>query len=213
MLTYALDISDDQAVKSTFATVREKLGPGNDIDILVLCAAQLPPVGPALSYSTSEIRVFMDTNILGNITVVRNFLCTEDAAKPALVANKTILEVATNGAYVLYPTMSLYSITKGAFTMFLRHVAAEYEGTGLRVHSFNPGSVLTAPAKEAGMDENSAPWDDVSLPAGFAVWLASPQASFLNGRYVSSNWDVDELTAKKDNFLADQDLGKIVLKV
>ncbi len=35
----------------------------------------------------------------------------------------------------------------------------------------------------------------VDLPAWFAVWLASPEAAFLNGKYVWSNWDVDELKA------------------
>lgn len=31
------------------------------------------------------------------------------------------------------------------------------------------------------------------LPAHFLVWLCSPEAKFLNGKFVWSNWDVDEL--------------------
>lgn len=49
------------------------------------------------------------------------------------------------------------------------HVASEYKGTGLRVHSFNPGSVLTDAVKNVDLDENSAPWDDATFPAGFVV--------------------------------------------
>jgi hypothetical protein len=34
------------------------------------------------------------------------------------------------------------------------------------------------------------------LPASFHVWLASPEARFLKGKFVWSNWDVDELKAQ-----------------
>lgn len=210
VLANPLDISNKEAVDGVFAATRKMVSTGKDIDILVLCAAQGAPLGDALSYSPAQIRAFTDTNILGNINVVRAFLNNAETLK---TSDKIILEVATNGAHVLYPMMSMYSISKLAFTSFLRHVAAEYRGTRLRVHSFNPGSVLTDPAKEAGMDEHSMPWDDVSLPASFSVWLASPQAAFLHGRFVMSAWDVDELVAMKHHFETDQDLGKIVLKV
>lgn len=37
----------------------------------------------------------------------------------------------------------------------------------------------------------------VELSASFIVWAASPEAEFLKGKLVWSNWDVDELKAKK----------------
>lgn len=36
----------------------------------------------------------------------------------------------------------------------------------------------------------------VSLPAHFNVWLASPESRFLNGKFLWTNWDVDELKAQ-----------------
>jgi hypothetical protein len=36
----------------------------------------------------------------------------------------------------------------------------------------------------------------VSLPASFNVWLASPEARFLKGKFLWANWDVDELKAR-----------------
>lgn len=36
----------------------------------------------------------------------------------------------------------------------------------------------------------------VSLPATFSVWLASPEARFLKGKFLWANWDVDELKAR-----------------
>lgn len=38
----------------------------------------------------------------------------------------------------------------------------------------------------------------VDLPASFVVWLCSPEADFLRGKFLWSNWDVEELKAKKE---------------
>jgi hypothetical protein len=35
------------------------------------------------------------------------------------------------------------------------------------------------------------------LPGDFAVWLASPEAKFLAGKFVWAQWDVDELLTLK----------------
>lgn len=43
----------------------------------------------------------------------------------------------------------------------------------------------------------------VKVPGDFAVWLASPEADFLNGRYVWAQWDVDDLISMKEKVLAD----------
>lgn len=45
----------------------------------------------------------------------------------------------------------------------------------------------------------------VSLPAGVMVWLASPEAGFLKGKYIWANWDIDEMKARADE-IADSDL-------
>ncbi|KAL4919438.1 hypothetical protein BDW62DRAFT_178937 [Aspergillus aurantiobrunneus] len=37
--------------------------------------------------------------------------------------------------------------------------------------------------KRSGTDTAAVPLDDVGLSDDYAVWLASPEAAFLNGRY------------------------------
>ena len=40
--------------------------------------------------------------------------------------------------------------------------------------------------------------DDLSLPAGFAVWLTTPAAtSWTGGKFLWAHWDVEELVAMK----------------
>ena len=43
--------------------------------------------------------------------------------------------------------------------------------------------------------------DTPELCGGFVVWLTKGQRTWLNGRYVSADWDVDELEAKKDEIV------------
>lgn len=40
------------------------------------------------------------------------------------------------------------------------------------------------------------------LPGHFLIWLASPEAEFLKGKYVWVNWDVDELKAREKEIVA-----------
>lgn len=40
------------------------------------------------------------------------------------------------------------------------------------------------------------------LPGDFAVWLASPEARFLAGKFVWAQWDVDELLSMKERMAA-----------
>lgn len=50
----------------------------------------------------------------------------------------------------------------------------------------------------------------VELPAQFHLWLSSPEADFLKGKFVWVNWDVDELKARADE-IRDSHLLKVLL--
>jgi hypothetical protein len=39
----------------------------------------------------------------------------------------------------------------------------------------------------------------VSLAGDFTVWISSPEAKFLNGTFVWSNWDVEEMKVRADD--------------
>lgn len=46
------------------------------------------------------------------------------------------------------------------------------------------------------------------LTTNFIVWITSPEAEFLKGKFVWSNWDVEELIAKKEEL---KDSSKMTL--
>lgn len=43
--------------------------------------------------------------------------------------------------------------------------------------------------------------DDVGLCGGFLTWLTAEKRDWLSGRYVSVNWDTEELEGMKDDIV------------
>lgn len=52
-----------------------------------------------------------------------------------------------------------------------------------------------------------ANFDLVSLPGSFNLWLASPEARFLKGKYLYANWDVEELKARAKEIESSEQLS------
>jgi hypothetical protein len=48
--------------------------------------------------------------------------------------------------------------------------------------------------------------DTPELVGGTGVWLSTDAAHFLSGRFVSANWDVEDLVKRKDEILGGNDL-------
>jgi hypothetical protein len=43
--------------------------------------------------------------------------------------------------------------------------------------------------------------DDINLCGGYLVWLTKTKRDWLSGRYMMSNYDVDELEGMKDQIV------------
>ena len=76
----------------------------------------------------------------------------------------------------------------------------------------HPGGVATELA--LGMPEWSHQYlqDTAELSSDSVVWLTSERRDWLAGRYVSVNWDLEELLGKKDK-IVEGDLLKVRLDV
>lgn len=107
-----------------------------------------------MSQATERIT---DANILNSEVICYGhaFLADVNPTDRSCRTSKVVLEVSSSAAHTIYPMVSIYGASKAAFTIFMCHVVSEYKGTGLRVHSFNPGSVLTDAVKNVDLDENS----------------------------------------------------------
>lgn len=204
--TFAADMTDEAAVAKVFASIRAST-PSHDIDILVTSAAYSGTQTGILDRSVEELKTSFNTNVIGNYILARAFLATPGTTNDG----KILIDVSSASAHLVIPQVAISGSTKAAYTLMTRHIAQEYPE--VRVHSFHPGWIFSDNVKSIGVPEDAMVWDDAALPGAFAVWLASSEAEFLNGRYVKATWNVRELMEKKSAWEEDPEVGTFALKI
>ncbi|KAF7592439.1 hypothetical protein BBP40_000287 [Aspergillus hancockii] len=178
------DITHKSEVDAAFA----KFVGAGEIHVLVSNAAMTGPQGPVKDADGDEFLDAIQQNLKGSLFVAQAFL--RYASTDAVVVN-----VSSSAAHLNFgPGFASYSIAKLAVFRLWDSVA--FTSPGIRVFHVQPGVVDTAMNREVGGIAAIGFEDDVSLPASFNVWLASPEARFLKGKYLWANWDVDELKAR-----------------
>jgi NAD(P)-dependent dehydrogenase (short-subunit alcohol dehydrogenase family) len=189
----------DATKKSQIDAAFAKFG---KINVLVSNAGVLGSRGSIKDAKIDEWFSGIETNIKSSFTVAQSFL---DYAAP----NAVIINVSSAVAHLnVNADGSSYAVGKAATIRFFNHLSHEHPE--LIIYNIQPGLVMTDMARDAGFgasdggltDEHKAllaMLDDVALPAAFCVWLASPEALFLKGKFVWSNWDVEELKGRKSD--------------
>ena len=201
--TFATELTDTNAIKTLFATVRADIA---DPDVLVLNAAHAGRPGPTLENTAESLSSDFEVNVIANMSFVTEYLQKKTLNKP-----KVVLNVSTAAANQAIPNLASYGASKLAFLYLCMHIQSELSEKNVRIMNFHPGAIFTSAAKRVGMTEDSMPWDQADLPGNFAVWLASNEAAFLAGRLVYATWDVDELKSRAGE-IVDNDLLKIGLR-
>lgn len=143
-------------------------------------------------------------NLSGSLFVAQAFL--RYASTDAVVIDVNSFAARLNFG----PGFALKSVAKLAIFRLWDSLA--FANPDLNVFHVQPGVVDTAMNREAGgvaaagfedhgewirrMEHHEADFDLVSLLASFNVWLASPEARFLKGKFLWTNWDVNELKSR-----------------
>ncbi|KAH8799846.1 hypothetical protein F5884DRAFT_848028 [Xylogone sp. PMI_703] len=178
----SVDISQRLALEAAFANAIKKAGVAK-VDILVNNAASLKPLSPLTTYSENSLRESVEGNLIGSFNVVQ-------AVTPLLAPKAKILNISSGIAHVNpIPGLWAYASLKLAIAKMFDYLQAE--NPDLSVFNIQPGVVTT----ELNIVSSFPGQDDVTLPAHFNVWIASPEAEFLKGKFVWANWDVVELKA------------------
>ena len=177
------------------------------IDVLALSAAAAATEHPLAKTPLSEMETTYNTNILGNWNLVKAVLNARADKYP----QTTILNVSSWAAYRPISRQAVYGSSKAAFAQLMTEWSKEFDEKEVRFVSYHPGAIYTEMASEHFPKEVFDGWESVVLPGQFAVWLASPEAGFLNGRFVWAEWDVDELIQVEEKILEDPYFLKISL--
>ncbi|GAB7327384.1 hypothetical protein MBLNU13_g11253t2 [Cladosporium sp. NU13] len=192
--THAASQSDPQRMTEVLKSVGE-------IDVLVACATYSGNVSftPAKDSSAEDFAEMYAVNVVGLFHLVRGFL-----ALPSTAAGgpKSVIHISSVASQMYQPGAVGYCSSKAAANQVITHFAFDNPEGNVKFFNIHPGAVHSQMVVDNGLSD-LAVWEDEKLPGDFSVWLASPEAEFLNGRFVWAQWDVDELIALKGKVAAD----------
>jgi NAD(P)-dependent dehydrogenase (short-subunit alcohol dehydrogenase family) len=114
-----------------------------------------------------------------------------------------LILLSSVGAQLLMPGASDYQTSKHAINRLCEFVQVDHGDEGIKCFALHPGGVSTALGLSMPQAMHAYLIDAPELAAGFAVWLCSGKADWAKGRYLSANWNVDELSALQDGILRD----------
>ncbi|KAJ4487274.1 short-chain dehydrogenase/reductase [Lentinula edodes] len=187
------DIGNDDSISSLWDFLNSQ---GIFIRVLVLNAAHVTPWGlDTLKMDKRELMEGFDVNVGGNFLMTVKFV--NQPLRP-VGQQLNLINVSTAGVHMIpAPNQTPYTTTKSAFTALIGRIADERPVEDIQIISYHPGALYSEGAAKY-VDQNLLKWDEMALPADYAVWAASPEASWLHGRFLWAHWDVDELKADKE---------------
>ncbi|KAL6696899.1 hypothetical protein J3F84DRAFT_310946 [Trichoderma pleuroticola] len=190
---FGADISSRDDIKRLFDSIDAP------VDYLVNNAGFMAQPGPFQEADLDEWWSGYTINVFGTVNVTQNYL-KHRAAKSASTPG-VVITLNTIAAYEFdLPGLTSYGSTKAALARLMELIAFDVPKDVARFISIHPGAVATDMGHKAGVIE-SLTVTEASLTGDFTAWLASDEASFLDGRFVWVNWDVDELLSRKQEIL------------
>jgi NAD(P)-dependent dehydrogenase (short-subunit alcohol dehydrogenase family) len=193
VLKLTLDVSDEKSVASAFAQTEQSFG---RFDILVNNAGRLENWFPLADTDPTSWWATWEVNVKGTYLMTRAFL-------PLLLkgGQKTIININSIGAHLCRAGASAYQTGKLAICRLTEFTSVEYGGQGVLAIAFHPGAVDTELIKALPAQYHTNLVDAPELAADTIVWLTRGKQGWLNGRYVSANWDMEEIMSRKDEIV------------
>ncbi|UKZ79193.1 hypothetical protein TrVFT333_006943 [Trichoderma virens FT-333] len=192
------DIVNADWIQKAFETVKSTFG---EPHILVNNAAYFDGPVSALKDDVDTWYQAFEINVKGSLHVIRSYLSVA-ATSPR------ILSVSSGQAHLnakFFSGMSAYLSSKMAQLRMIDAIQAERPD--VFIMNCHPGRVMSEMSAKIGRTKGI---DTLELSGDFGVWAVSDEAQFLKGGMVWVNWDVDELTAKKDE-IVNSDLLTVAL--
>ena len=133
----AADVADKDAVHRVVGQATALVGP---IDLAIHNASSLGPTPLRLLRDTDceDLAAVLATNLIGPFRLTKIV-----AGQMALRGRGTIVHVSSDAAVNAYPRWGAYGVSKAAQDHLSRILAAELDGTGVRVLAIDPGEMDT----------------------------------------------------------------------
>ncbi|KAJ5288794.1 hypothetical protein N7478_001824 [Penicillium angulare] len=197
VLRFPLDVTDETAVNNAFKEITTQVGVPH---VLINNAGKLAPLVSTVESNLDSWWNCHEVTVKGTFLVTKAFI-KETGSSPS--APTSIITITSQASLGNPPGMGAYSMAKLALSKLMAYIASEHPDITAVV--LDPGIVATDMA-------NSVPFlapflnDTPELVGGSGVWMASGDKKYLSGRYVSVNWDVEEIERRKDEIISENQL-------
>ncbi len=182
------DVTDAQSVAAMVQQTKTELGP---VDLLVNNAGRYLSIGPVEETDPAEWWQDVTVNLLGV------YLCTRQVLPTMRRRNRgRILGMIGGGSDKPLPYGTAYGVSKAALMRFIESLAAELQGTNIKVFGLRPGFVRTPMTEYLAQDDRAQRWlrvekrfernEDVppQAAADLTVAIATGRFDALTGRAI-----------------------------
>ncbi len=177
------DVSDKESVHRIAGQAAALVGP---IDIAIHNASTLGPTPLRLLLDTEceDLSAVLETNLVGPFRLTKIL-----AGAMALRGNGAIVHVSSDAAVSAYPRWGAYGVSKAAQDQLSRILAAELEGTGVRVLAIDPGEMDTQMHRDAMPEADPATLArPEAIAARIVEMLADERRATSGARIEASSW-------------------------
>ncbi|KAJ7741379.1 NAD-P-binding protein [Mycena metata] len=182
VITFAADVVDTRAMEAAVGAALVAFG---KLDIVIASAGKadrwdtsLTDCDPEAWWSTVE------TNLRGVYNIFH-------FAVPELSKTRGYcIALGSASAQYRYPCGSPYIISKHALNRLTEYIPIE--NPAVKAFTLDPGAIKT---DMTALNPAAAPYliDTLALPAATCLRLTSGREDWLSGRYLSANWNLDEV--------------------
>lgn len=159
------------------------------IDVAIMNAG-ISKTSLLIDSSIEDIQELVNTNLLGTIyccKAIAAIMCSQHSGK--------IINIASMWGEVGASCESVYSATKGGIIALTKSLAKELGYNGINVNAISPGLINTDMNAHLSKQDISdiidmTPSSRIGNPSDIAkaaIWLASDDASYINGQVISIN--------------------------
>ncbi|EME86790.1 uncharacterized protein MYCFIDRAFT_132769 [Pseudocercospora fijiensis CIRAD86] len=190
VLSQTCDTMKDADVKALAEATKQRYG---RLDVV-----EYMPVGVVEDEDFPRV---IETNLMGSWRVAHNFVPQLEATKDGPQAFIVITSIASHmNKSEMCPIA--YNLSKICMNRLAEHIHQDhYETTGVQAFAVHPGAPECLGLELGETDTSIVLTDDVALCGGFLTWLTSEKRPWLSGRYISVNWDTQELESMKDEIV------------
>ena len=198
------DISEASQVDAMVKGTVERYGA---VDILVNNAGVLGPIGPLHKGSISDWVQPIQVNLIGT------YLCCRAVLPVMLSQDRGSIISLSGGGVGTFGTahMSAYQASKSALITLTETLGMELEGTKVRINAISPGGVHTKMMEqiqdstlavgntwwyERSKAVNEGGGTPIERVGELAVFLASDESDGLNGRFLATRDDFQNLSPR-----------------